>query len=76
MLIEVKVPHVLQATLLAWHKKEGERVARGEPLVDIESDKVAVEVTAPEAGIIATILKTDGAPVASGEVIATLEAKD
>ena len=73
MLIEVKVAHVLQATLLAWHRKAGERVARGDPLVDVESDKVALAITAPETGVIAAILKPEGAPVASGEVIATIE---
>ncbi len=73
MLIEVKVPHVLNAKILNWHKKEGESVARDEPLVDVESDKVAVEITAAQAGILSRIMKGDGSTVASGEVIGIID---
>ncbi|MDE2354265.1 MAG: dihydrolipoamide succinyltransferase, partial [Betaproteobacteria bacterium] len=54
MLIEVKVPQlsesVAEATLLAWHKQAGEAVARDENLIDIETDKVVLELPAPAAG--------------------------
>src|SRR3972149_9285271 len=77
MLIEVKVPQlsesVAEATLLSWHKREGERVGRDETLIDIETDKVVLERPAPQAGVIARILKGDGGTVVSGEVIATID---
>ena len=77
MLIEVKVPvlseSVAEATLLAWHKKEGEFVQRDENLIDIETDKVVLELPAPEAGVVARIMKGDGGTVVSGEVIATID---
>src|SRR3989304_8566277 len=77
MLIEVKVPQlsesVAEATLLSWHKREGERVGRDETLIDIETDKVVLELPAPQAGVIARILKGDGGTVVSGEGIATIE---
>jgi 2-oxoglutarate dehydrogenase E2 component (dihydrolipoamide succinyltransferase) len=77
MLIEVKVPQlsesVAEATLLSWHKREGERVGRDETLIDIETDKVVLELPAPQAGVIARILKGDGGTVVSGEVIATID---
>jgi biotin carboxyl carrier protein len=64
--IEVKVPvlseSVAEATLLAWHKKVGEQVARDENLIDIETDKVVLELPAPSAGVIIQIIKGDGAP--------------
>jgi 2-oxoglutarate dehydrogenase E2 component (dihydrolipoamide succinyltransferase) len=75
--IEVKVPQlsesVAEATLLQWHKKAGEAVARDENLVDIETDKVVLELPAPSAGMITEIRKGDGATVAAGEVIAILD---
>jgi len=77
MSIEVKVPQlpesVADATLVNWHKKEGDRVERDENLVDIETDKVVLEVPAPAAGVIKSIRIQDGATVTSGEVIAILE---
>ena len=77
MLIEVKVPvlseSVAEATLLSWHKKQGEYVQRDENLIDIETDKVILELPAPGAGVLAKIIKTDGATVASNEVIATID---
>ncbi|HEX8610715.1 MAG TPA: 2-oxoglutarate dehydrogenase complex dihydrolipoyllysine-residue succinyltransferase [Telluria sp.] len=75
--IEVKVPvlseSVAEATLLSWHKKVGEPVARDENMIDIETDKVVLELPAPNAGIITQILKTDGATVVAGEVIAIID---
>ena len=77
MLVEVKVPvlseSVAQATLLSWHKKQGEYVERNESLIDIETDKVVLELPAPMAGILIKIIKGDGAIVVSGEVIATID---
>ncbi len=77
MLVEVKVPQlsesVAEATLLAWHKKEGEAVARDENLIDIETDKVVLELPAPADGVIVKIIKGDGSTVASGEVIAQID---
>jgi len=77
MLIDVKVPQlsesVAEATLLAWHKKEGEPVKRDENLVDIETDKVVLELPAPADGVLAKVVRGDGATVAAGEVIATLD---
>ena len=77
MLIEVKVPQlsesVAEATLVSWHKKEGESVARDENLIDIETDKVVLELPAPAAGVIKRILKGDGATVVAGEVIAQID---
>ncbi len=77
MLIEVKVPQlsesVAEATLLAWHKKEGEAVKRDENLVDIETDKVVLELPAPADGVLVKIVLADGASVTSGNVIAMLD---
>ncbi|MDD5177322.1 MAG: 2-oxoglutarate dehydrogenase complex dihydrolipoyllysine-residue succinyltransferase [Sterolibacterium sp.] len=77
MLIEVKVPQlsesVAEATLVNWHKAVGQAVARDENLVDIETDKVVLELPAPTAGVIAKILKGNGAVVVSGEVIAQID---
>src|SRR6266705_3468161 len=62
MLIEVKVPElsesVAEATLLAWHKKAGEAVKRDENLIDIETDKVVLELPSPADGVLAQILTT------------------
>ena len=67
MLIEVKVPvlpeSVAEATLVNWHKKAGEPVERDENLVDVETDKVVLELPAPGSGIIKEIRKPDGATV-------------
>ncbi|HUY04139.1 MAG TPA: 2-oxoglutarate dehydrogenase complex dihydrolipoyllysine-residue succinyltransferase [Rhodocyclaceae bacterium] len=77
MLIEVKVPQlsesVAEATLVSWHKKEGEPVTRDENLIDIETDKVVLELPAPADGVIVKILKGDGATVVAGEVIAQID---
>src|SRR5256886_3182877 len=77
MLIEIKVPElsesVAEATLLAWHKKVGEAVKRDENLIDIETDKVALELPAPADGVLAKIIKGDGGTVKAGEVIATID---
>ena len=77
MPVDVKVPtlseSVAEATLLSWHKKEGEHVNRGENLIDIETDKVVMELPAPADGILAKIVKGDGATVAGGEVIGTID---
>ena len=75
--IEVKVPQlsesVAEATLLVWHKKIGEAVTRDENLIDIETDKVVLELPAPNAGVITQILKGDGSTVVAGEVIAIID---
>jgi 2-oxoglutarate dehydrogenase E2 component (dihydrolipoamide succinyltransferase) len=77
MLIEIKVPQlsesVSEATLLAWHKKVGEAVKRDENLIDIETDKVVLELPAPADGVLTKIVKSDGGTVKAGEVIATLD---
>lgn len=77
MTIEIKVPQlpesVSDATLIAWHKNAGEAVARDENLVDLETDKVVLEVPAPAAGTIAKILIENGATVVAGDVLAILE---
>ena len=77
MIIDVKVPQlsesVAEATLVSWHKKEGEAVARDENLIDIETDKVVLELPAPDAGVIVKIIKGDGETVVAGEVIAQLD---
>ena len=74
---EVKVPQlsesVSEATLLQWKKKPGEAVKVDEILIEIETDKVVLEVPAPSAGVIAEIVKADGASVTSGEVIAKID---
>ena len=76
-LIEVRVPQlsesVAEATLLQWHRKTGEAVARDENLIDIETDKVVLELPAPSAGVLTQILKPDGSTVAAGEVIALID---
>ncbi|HJV81526.1 2-oxoglutarate dehydrogenase complex dihydrolipoyllysine-residue succinyltransferase [Noviherbaspirillum sp.] len=76
-IIEVKVPQlsesVAEATLLQWHKKVGEAVARDENLIDIETDKVVLELPAPDAGVLVEVLKGDGSTVVAGEVIARLD---
>ena len=77
MLIEVKVPQlsesVAEATLSNWHKQAGDAVARDENLVDIETDKVVLELPAPDAGVLVKVLKGNGATVVAGEVIAQID---
>jgi 2-oxoglutarate dehydrogenase E2 component (dihydrolipoamide succinyltransferase) len=76
-LIEVKVPQlsesVAEATLLQWRKKPGEAVALDEILVEIETDKVVLEVPAPAAGVLAQIIKNDGDSCIAEEVIAKID---
>jgi 2-oxoglutarate dehydrogenase E2 component (dihydrolipoamide succinyltransferase) len=76
-ILEVKVPQlsesVAEATLLQWHKKVGEAVARDENLIDIETDKVVLELPAPDAGVITEIIKPDGSMVVAGEIIARID---
>ena len=77
MLIEVKVPQlsesVSEATLVSWHKKEGDAVSRDENLIDIETDKVVLETPAPADGVLVKLVKNGGDSVTSGEVIATID---
>jgi 2-oxoglutarate dehydrogenase E2 component (dihydrolipoamide succinyltransferase) len=77
MLVEVKVPQlsesVPEATLLAWHKKAGEYVERDQNLIDIETDKVVLELPAPASGVLVKVVKGDGGTVVSNEVIATID---
>src|SRR4051812_7706862 len=77
MLVEVKIPalseSVAEATLLSWHKKAGEFVKRDENLIDIETDKVVLELPAPASGVLSKVIKGDGGTVTSNEVIATIE---
>ena len=77
MTIEVRVPQlpesVADATLVSWHKQPGETVARDENLVDLETDKVVLEVPAPVAGVIAEIKQRDGTTVTSGQLLALIE---
>src|SRR5687767_10906852 len=78
MSIEIKVPQlpesVSDATLVSWHKKPGESVNRDENLVDLETDKVVLEVPAPSSGVIKELRVENGATVTSGQVLAILEA--
>ncbi len=80
MSIEVLVPllpeSVSDATLITWHKQAGDTVTKNENLVDLETDKVVLEVPAPASGILIKILKNDGALVVGGEVLALLEVQD
>ena len=76
-IIEVKVPQlsesVAEATLLIWHKKAGDAVTRDENLIDIETDKVVLELPAPDGGVLIEVLKGDGGIVVSGEIIARID---
>ena len=77
MIVEVKVPQlsesVSEATLLSWHKKVGEAVTRDENLIDIETDKVVMELPAPVSGVLVKIVKAEKGLVGSGEVIAQID---
>ncbi len=77
MQIEVKVPQlsesVSEATLVSWHKQAGEAVTEGENLIDIETDKVVLELPAIKSGVLSKILKQNGEKVTSNEVIALLD---
>lgn len=78
MSIEIKVPmlpeSVADATILTWRKKEGDAVKRDETLVELETDKVVLEVPAPEDGVLGPILQNVGAVVKASDVLATITA--
>ena len=77
MIIEVKVPQlsesVSEATLVSWHKQLGEAVSRDENLIDIETDKVILELPAPASGVLVEIVKQDGETVEADELIARID---
>ena len=77
MIVEVSVPvfaeSITEGTLLTWHKKVGDSVNRDETLVDIETDKVVLEVPAPQAGVLVEIIVQDGETVASQQVLAKID---
>ena len=76
-IVEVKVPQlsesVAEATMLTWKKKAGEAVAVDEILIEIETDKVVLEVPAPAAGVLAEIIQGDGATVVADQLIAKID---
>ena len=76
-IVEVKVPQlsesVAEATMLQWKKRPGETVERDEILIEIETDKVVLEVPAPAAGVLAQVIRQDGDTVAAEEVIAKID---
>src|SRR5438876_10789251 len=76
MPVEVRVPQlgesVVEATVGSWLKREGDQVAAGEPLVQLETEKVNVEVAAERAGVLERIAHKEGDTVAPGDVLATL----
>jgi len=78
-LVEVKVPQlsesVAEATLLQWKKKVGDAIAIDEILIEIETDKVVLEVPAPSAGVLTEIIQADGATVAAEQVIAKIDSE-
>lgn len=77
MIVEVKVPQlpesVSEATLLGWKKQAGEAVERDENLIDIETDKVVLEICAPQSGVLVDIRRQEGDSVTSQDVIATID---
>ncbi|HQR12876.1 MAG TPA: dihydrolipoamide succinyltransferase, partial [Casimicrobiaceae bacterium] len=77
MRIEVKVPQlpesVAEATLVSWHKKPGDSVRRDENLIDVETDKVVLELPSPGDGVLVELVKPDGSTVTSNEVIAVID---
>src|SRR5882757_2455437 len=77
MRLEVKVPQlpesVTEATLVNWHKKAGEPVKRDENLIDVETDKVVLELPAPGDGVLIEITRPDGSTVTSNDVIAVID---
>ena len=79
-LFDVKVPQlsesIAEATLLQWKKKPGDMVAVDEILIEIETDKVVLEVPAPSAGVLAEIMQADCSTVTSGQVIAKIQTDD
>jgi len=79
VLIDIKVPvlaeSVAEATLITWQKRVGDQIKRGDNLIDIETDKVTLEVSALNDGVISEIIKDDGEMVLSDEIIARIETK-
>jgi 2-oxoglutarate dehydrogenase E2 component (dihydrolipoamide succinyltransferase) len=79
MRIEVKVPQlpesVAEATLVSWHKKPGDAVKRDENLIDVETDKVVLELPSPGDGVLVELVKPDGSTVTSNEVIAVIDSE-
>ncbi|MBS3935207.1 MAG: dihydrolipoamide succinyltransferase, partial [Sulfuritalea sp.] len=77
MLIEVKVPQlsesVAEAALVSWHRNVGDAVTRDENLIDIETDKVVLELPAPASGVLVEVLKGNGDSVVSGDLIARID---
>ncbi len=77
MRIEVKVPQlpesVAEATLVSWHKKPGDAVVRDENLIDVETDKVVLELPAPADGVLVELVRPDGSTVVSNDVIAIID---
>src|SRR4051812_12080076 len=77
MRVEVKVPQlpesVAEATLGSWHKKIGEAVKGDETLIDVETDKVVLELPSPQSGVLVEILRPDGSTVQGQEVIAVID---
>ncbi len=77
MLIEVKTPElsdsITEGTLLEWHKQPGDAVIRDETLIDLETDKVILEISAPASGVLVALLRENGAVVTAGEVIARID---
>lgn len=77
MSIEIKVPNlpesVSDATIAKWHKKAGDRITRDENLVDLETDKVVLEVPAPASGILKEIQQAEGETVTEGQLLGILE---
>src|SRR6188474_1471225 len=63
---------IVDARIAKWLKKEGDAVSVGEPLVELETDKVDVEVAAPQSGVLSTIAHKDGADVKIGDVLGTI----
>src|SRR5690625_5987227 len=78
MSTEVKVPplpeSVTEATVAVWHKQPGDAVSRDENLVDLETDKVVLEVPSPITGVLSEVLSAEGDTVEAGQLLARLEA--
>ncbi len=76
MLLEIRVPDLAEsvpdATCLAWMKNEGDVIKEGENLIDLETDKVTLEIVAPQSGTLVSILKKEGEVVLSGDILATV----
>lgn len=77
MIIDVKTPElsdsITEGTLLEWHRQSGDQVSRDETLIDLETDKVILEIAAPASGVLVELLRDNGALVTAGEVIARID---